>query len=69
MYACESSIKVMLLDTEGYSFFENNFPKCDIHADSVRARKEKKYLLCPPILVARGHYTWNGLSDEVVKTS
>ena len=41
MYACESSIKVMLLDTEGYSFFENNFPKCDIHADSVRARKEK----------------------------
>ena len=31
----------MLLDTEGYFFFENNFPKCDIHADSVRARKEK----------------------------
>ena len=65
MYACESSIKYVITHWRVFLLWKQ-FSQVWYTCRFRESSKRKKYLLCPPILVARDHYTWNGLSDEVV---
>ena len=67
MYACESSIKYVITHWRVFLLWKQ-FSQVWYTCRFRESSKRKKYLLCPPILVARDHYMWNGLSDKVVKT-